>query len=180
MKFVNTAPAAILAAALTTALSTSAMAHATLEQQEAATGTTYKGVMRIGHGCDGQATLKVRITLPEGVVAAKPMPKAGWEMETVTSDYAHSYDYYGRTLTSGVTEIIWSGSLEDAHYDEFTFRAKLHKSLDADQTLYFPTVQECADGTNAWVEIPAEGQDPHDLKKPAPGLHLVAPAVHSH
>lgn len=176
MNFLKLAPAAALAAAL----GTSAFAHATLEQQEAATGSTYKGVMRIGHGCDGQATLKVRISIPEGVVAAKPMPKPGWELETVTGDYAKSYDYYGRTLTSGVTEIIWTGSLEDAHYDEFTFRAKLHKSLDAGQTLFFPTVQECADSSRAWIEIPAGGQDPHDLKSPAPGLRLTAPAVHSH
>jgi len=176
MKLIKIASVALMAAAL----GTSASAHATLEQQEAKTGSFYKGVMRIGHGCGEQATLKVRITIPEGVVSVKPMPKPGWELETVTRAYEGSYDYYGKTLTEGVTEIIWTGELPDAHYDEFTFRAKLHGTLDAEQTMYFPTVQECADGENAWVEIPAVGQDPHELKRPAPGLHLVAPDAHTH
>ena len=176
MKLIKIASAALLAATV----GTSAMAHASLEQQEATTGATYKGVMRIGHGCGEQATLKVRIAIPEGVISVKPMPKPGWLLETVTSAYEGSYDYYGKTLTEGVTEIIWTGSLPDAHFDEFTFRAKLHSTLEADKTMFFPTVQECADGENAWVEIPAEGQNPHDLKRPAPGLHLVAPSAHSH
>ncbi|WIY26383.1 YcnI family copper-binding membrane protein [Parasedimentitalea psychrophila] len=176
MKLIKFASAALLAAAL----GTSATAHASLEQQEAKTGSFYKGVMRIGHGCGEQATLRLRITIPEGVVSVKPMPKPGWALETVTGAYEGSYDYYGKTLTEGVTEIIWTGELAAEHYDEFTFRGKLHDTLEADKTLFFPTVQECADGENGWVEIPAEGQDPHELKRPAPGLHLVAPDAHTH
>lgn len=176
MKLMNIASAALLAAAL----GTSAQAHASLEQQEAAPGSFYKGVMRIGHGCSGEATLKLRIAIPEGVISVKPMPKAGWTLETVSGDYANSYDYYGKTLTSGVKEIIWTGELQDAFYDEFTFRAKLDGSLEPEKMLFFPTVQECASGENSWSEIPAEGQDPHELKHPAPGLHLTVPAAHTH
>ncbi len=72
---------------------TSLMAHATLEQQEAAVGSTYKGVMRIGHGCDGEATQKVTITIPEGVIAVKPMPKANWSLQVESGAYAQTYDY---------------------------------------------------------------------------------------
>lgn len=176
MKLTNITLAAMMAATL----GTSAMAHATLEQQEAKVDSFYKGVMRIGHGCGDQATLKLRISIPEGVVSVKPMPKAGWTLETVTGAYTGSYEYYGKTLTEGVREIIWTGELQGAHYDEFIFRAKLHGTLDADQMIHFPTVQECADGENAWVEIPAEGQDPHALKRPAPGLHLMGASAHKH
>ncbi len=161
-------------------LGTSALAHASLEQQEATVGSYYKGVMRIGHGCGDEATLKLRVQIPEGVIAVKPMPKAGWSLETVTGTYANSYDFYGKSLTGGVKEIVWTGVLADAHYDEFVFRAKLDGSLAPDQTLFFPTVQECATGENAWIELPARGQDPHDLKRPAPGLHLMAPSEHSY
>jgi len=176
MKLIKIATAALMAATL----GTSAMAHASLEQQEAKIGSFYKGVMRIGHGCGDQATLKLRITIPEGVISVKPMPKPGWTLKTVTGAYEGSYDYYGKTLSEGVTEIIWTGELPDAHYDEFSFRAKLHGTLEADKAMYFPTVQECAGGKNAWIEIPADGQDPHDLKRPAPGLHLVSPGAHTH
>ncbi|WP_170327105.1 YcnI family copper-binding membrane protein [Ruegeria arenilitoris] len=176
MKLLNIVSAAVIAAVT----GTCALAHATLETQEAEVGSFYKGVMRVGHGCDGQATLKMRIVIPEGVISVKPMPKAGWVLETVTGDYAHSYDYYGKTLTSGVKEIIWTGELSNDHYDEFVFRAKLDGSLTPDQMLFFPTVQECASADQQWIEIPAEGQDPHELEHPAPGLHLKAGHSHNH
>ncbi|MCT8159039.1 YcnI family protein [Pseudoruegeria sp. SHC-113] len=169
-----------LIAAAAASLATGAFAHATLEQQEAASGSYYKAVMRIGHGCDGAATQTVRISIPEGVISVKPMPKAGWSLETVSGPYANTYDSHGRTITEGVKEIVWTGTLEDAHYDEFVFRAKLDGSLAPDTTLYFATVQECTTGENAWVEIPAEGQSRHDLKSPAPGLLITAPAAHTH
>ncbi|KZL13160.1 DUF1775 domain-containing protein [Pseudovibrio sp. Ad26] len=158
----------------------SAYGHATLEQKEAEVGSTYKGVIRIGHGCDGQPTLKVRVVIPEGVVSVKPMLKAGWELETETGPYAKTYEYYGKTLSEGVKQITWTGSLKHEHYDEFIFRAKLHKTLAPEQTLYFKTTQECGSGENAWIEIPADGQNSHDLKRPAPGVHLIKPSEHSH
>lgn len=156
-----------------------AFAHATLETQEAAQKSTYKGVMRIGHGCNGEATLKVRIQIPEGVIAVKPMPKAGWTLEIVTGPYEKEYDYYGAKLTEGVKELIWTGELPDAYYDEFVFRGTLTDTLATGQMVYFPTVQECATGAERWIEIPAEGQDPHELEGPAPGLKVTEPG-HSH
>ena len=42
------------------------------------------------------------------------------------------------------------------------------------QTLYFPTIQTCESGETAWIEIPAEGQDPEELESPAPGVEVVA------
>lgn len=115
-----------------TLLASTVSAHATLEQQSAAIGATYKGVMRIGHGCDGEATQSVTITIPEGVIAVKPMPKPGWTLETETSAHDQSYDYYGTPVTEEVTRITWTGSLDDARYDEFIFRAMLTDSLAAD------------------------------------------------
>jgi uncharacterized protein YcnI len=69
-------------------LATSALAHSTLEVQEAPIKSTYKGVIRVGHGCDGAATLKVRVRIPESVIAVKPMPKSNWTVETVEGPYA--------------------------------------------------------------------------------------------
>ncbi len=176
MKLINIASAAAVVAAFGTVAS----AHATLETQEATVGTYYKAVVRIGHGCDGEATLKVRVDIPEGVISVKPMPKAGWTLETEAGAYANSYKLHGRDVVEGVTQITWSGELADPHYDEFVFRARLDGSLPAGEKIFFPTVQVCANGENAWVEIPAAGQDPHDLKRPAPGLMLNAAEAHSH
>ena len=166
----------LLATAVAVVAAGAAQAHITLETGEAPVGSTYKAVLRVPHGCEGEATLKVRVQIPEGVIAVKPMPKAGWALDTVTGDYAESYDYYGTPMKSGVTEIVWTGELPDAFYDEFVFRGLLTPGLEAGSRLSFPVVQECADKTDRWIQIPAAGQDPDSLEQPAPGLTLLPAA----
>ncbi|MGB3556370.1 MAG: DUF1775 domain-containing protein [Jannaschia sp.] len=169
-----------IALALAAGLSPLAVfAHATLEQGSAEEGSTYKAVVRIGHGCDGQPTLRLRVRIPEGMVSVKPMPKSGWTLDTVTADYAQIYDYHG-PKSEGATEITWTGSLDDSHFDEFVFRGNLHAdAFAAGDVVYFPVVQECADGEEAWVNVPEASQDSHDIDHPAPALRIV-PGGHAH
>jgi hypothetical protein len=165
------------ALALTLASNAAALAHATFEKPEAQQNSYYKAVVQVPHGCDGQATLKVRVKIPEGVIAVKPMPKPGWTLETVKGEFAGEYEVHGKPVTSGVQEIIWTGSLEDEHFDQFVFQARITDALPADKTAFFPVSQECADGRVDWVEIAGEGQDPHSLKHPAPGILILAAAT---
>lgn len=168
-----------LAAALF-ALASPSLAHTTLEAQQAPVASTYKAVLRVGHGCEGAPTLKLRVRIPDGVISVKPMPKPGWEMETVKAPYGKAYDYYGTAMPEGVREIVWTGELLDEHYDEFVFRAYLTDSLKPDAMLYFPVVQECSGGkADRWIEIPAEGKSADDYQYPAPGLKLL-PAKANH
>lgn len=165
----------LLSAGAFLALGTSAaFAHITLETQEAAVGSTYKAVLRVPHGCDGKATIAVRVQIPEGVIAVKPMPKPGWTLQTEKGKYEKSYQLYGQAVTDGVKEVDWSGgSLPDEFYDEFVFRGTLAADLPAGQTLYFPVVQECEGAVERWIEIPAAGQDEDALETPAPGIKLL-------
>ena len=153
-----------LTAAALLALAAPAYAHVTLETSEAVPGATYKAVLRVPHGCAGEATQKVRVKIPEGMFNAKPMPKAGWTLETVTGPYDRSYDSYGTPVSEGVTEIVWTGELPDAFYDEFVFRGQIAADLKPGDVLWFPVVQECASGADRWIEIPADGQDPEKLE----------------
>lgn len=156
-----------------------AFAHATFEVGEAALGSTYKAVLRVPHGCDGQATHTVRVQVPEGFFSVKPMPKAGWELTTVKGAYKNTYENHGAKVTEGVTEITWSGgNLPDEFYDEFVFRGTIAGSLEADTMLYFPTVQLCANGEVNWIEIPVEGQP--EPEGPAPGVKLIKAGEHHH
>ena len=154
---------------------TLAFAHVTLETREARAGTPYKAVLKVPHGCDGSATVKVRAQIPEGVIAVKPMPKSGWQLETVKGAYAKSYPYYhGQQLGEGVKEIVWSGGkLQDEHYDEFVFAGFLAGEMKPGP-LYIPVTQECEKGEARWTEIPAPGQDAHALKTPAPAVIVLA------
>ena len=117
----------------------SAFAHATLEQGEAALGPTYKAVFRVPHGCEGKPTIVVRVQIPEGVIAVKPMPKAGWKLEKVRGAYAKSYDYHGTPTTEGVKEIVWSGgSLPDDEYDEFVLRGTSRRRFQGRRNALLP------------------------------------------
>src|ERR1700753_2323556 len=106
--------------------SSSADAHITLEKREATVGSYYKAVFAVPHGCAGSATIKIRVQIPEGVIAVKPMPKPGWNVEAIKGKYAGDYDYHGAKLSDGVREVVWSGGkLSDDNYDEFVISTYL-------------------------------------------------------
>jgi uncharacterized protein YcnI len=151
-----------------------ACAHVGLETKQATIGSSYKAVFTVPHGCAGSPTVKIRVQIPEGVIAAKPMPKAGWNVEAIRGKYATEYDYHGSKLSEGVKEVVWSGGkLPDHHYEEFVVSTFLTPGLKPNGTLYFPVVQECEQGVSRWIDIPAAGHG-HDSKTPAPSLKLIA------
>lgn len=170
----------LTAASLLTAASiVTAFAHASLEKSQAAPGS-YKAVLKIPHGCDGKATNLVRIDIPEGYVGVKPMPKAGWTLETKKGDYARKYDLHGEEVTSGVTSVTWSGGfLPDEFFDEFVLSGTL-TGVEEGQVLYFKAVQQCGAAEVAWNEEPAEGQNPHSLEHPAPSVTILAAGGDGH
>jgi uncharacterized protein YcnI len=162
-------------AATIVAAATPGFAHVTLETQEARVGASFKAVVRVSHGCAGSTTTAIRVKIPDGVIAVKPMPKPGWTLETKTAPYGKTYAHFHNTkLSEGVTEVSWSGGkLLDAHYDEFVFASFLSADLQAGKTLYFPVVQECEKGVHRWIEIPA-GKPGEHLDEPAAGVKLLA------
>jgi len=173
-KNVPMSKAGFVVAALVLAASP-ASAHISLEPKQATIGSSYKAVFAVPHGCAGSATIKIRVQIPEGVIGAKPMPKAGWNVEAISGKYASEYDYHGSKLTEGVKEVVWSGGkLPDHNYDEFVISSFLTDSLKPNTTLYFPVVQECETGVGRWIEIPAEAAGhSHEGKSPAPGVKLL-------
>ncbi len=150
-----------------------ASAHVTLETRQAPAGVYYKAVLRIAHGCNGSPTVAVRVRLPENVSDVKPQPKPGWTLETVKQKLVQPYtDAEGRVVTESVREIHWRGGLLlDEHYDEFVFRIRLPNKPG--ETLYFPTVQECREGTHRWIEIPGPKGARREQGEPAPHLKLL-------
>jgi periplasmic copper chaperone A len=166
----------LLLAALSALAMTSASAHVTLENRQATVGGFYKAVFAVPHGCAGSATIKIRVQIPEGVIAVKPMPKPGWNLEAIKGKYAAEYDFHGTKASEGVKEVVWSGGkLPDEYYDEFVISTFLTGVLKPDTVLYFPTVQECEQGVSRWIDIPQGGGTTHmrEDKWPAPGVKLM-------
>jgi periplasmic copper chaperone A len=162
----------LLGAATALACASPALAHVTLENRAAPVGASYKAVLRVPHGCEGSATIAVRVRIPAGYIDVKPMPKPGWKLNVVRGKYDKPVSQRDAKVSEGVTEVDWAGgNLPDAYYDEFVLTGYLGDDLSAGQTMYFPVVQECEKGAHRWIEIPAAGQQ--EAPEPAPGLKLL-------
>ncbi len=149
-------------------------AHVTIDNAQSQRGS-FKARFNVTHGCDGSPTNEVRITIPEGVIGVKPMPKPGWSLATTRGQYAKSYDYFhGKQVAEGVRSVTWSGGkLLNEHVDEFVLSIYVTDALKPGDIVHFPVEQICDAGKLLWVEKPAAGQDAHTLKAPAPGIKIL-------
>ena len=154
-----------------------AFAHVTVAPKEAANGASARLVFTVPHGCDGAATTGLEVKIPEGFVAAKPQPKAGWQIEIGKGDYAKSYKLYGEDAKAGAIDIKWSGgTLPDDEFDEFVIDGNV-EGFDAPTRLVFPTIQSCGATSVSWTDVPPTGQEARGLKHPAPGVDVTLTAA---
>jgi uncharacterized protein YcnI len=156
---------------------TPASAHVTLQGKQAAVGAEYRAVFIVPHGCSGSPTTRLRVQIPEGVIATEAKPVDGWKLDTVNGKFAGEYDVKGSKVSEGIKEVAWSGGkLPDKTRQDFVIETYLTESLKPDTTLYFPVVQECEQGVSRWIEIPPDGAaHSHEGKWPAPGVKLTKP-----
>lgn len=168
------------AALLAVASLTPASAHVTLDADTTAAGAYTLLTVGFSHGCDGSATTKVSISVPEEITTIKPGMNYGWTVEKVTDDTA-SPVAGGHDAAGRVSEIIYTAKepVEDGFYDQFLLSVQLPEDAEG-ETLYFPTIQTCEQGETAWVQIPEEGEDGDDLDAPAPSVTVTAPEEEEH
>ena len=160
MKALNCIPLLVLAA--------SAQAHVTLDQPQAAAGSSFRAVFKVGHGCDGSATHTLVVRLPPAVRNAKPMPKAGW-----TLDVRDSPDE-GRVITwKAASQDNW---LPENVYDEFVVRLQAPEQTGPQ---WFKVLQVCEKGQADWAEVPASGNSTRGLKAPAALLDITTAGEHA-
>jgi uncharacterized protein YcnI len=151
----------VAAAASITGIGT-ADAHATVQLYGASPAAGGYGVMfiRIGHGCAKAATDTVEVSIPAGFSSVRPQQMPGWNAETIKN---------ADGVTTGVK---WSGgNLPDAQFADFGVSVKYPAQAG---TYAIPVVQRCGTAEEAWIQIPAAGQDPHSLKYPAPTVTVEA------
>lgn len=166
---------AALSAGIASLLATSALAHAGFSVAEAQADGYYNGELRIPHGCDGKATTEVSVKIPEGFINAKPKVKTGWKVEIIKGDYQKTYELHGKKVSSGALEFRWTGGeIPDDMFDGFEISGKL-SGVEAGASLPFVTTQKCGqDASVTWGDIPAAGQNPHDLEHPVPAIAVIA------
>lgn len=155
-----------------------AQAHVTANPNTGEAGRYFQTDFRVSHGCDGSATVRVSIAIPEGIVVLKPQAKSGWIVETRKSKLEKPVPAgHGKMATEQFREVIWSGGkLSDEQYDDFGVVIKLPAEA---KTLWFPVTQTCETGSHAWTEIPQGNTKWHELEAPAPFVTITKPEDHS-
>ena len=149
-----------------------ALAHVVAAPDTARAGSYAAIAFRVGHACSaGDATLKVRIEIPPGVVSARPQPKPGWTYETEREA--------GADPKAAPSAITFSGRLPDEAFDDFSLLMKLPAAGEA---LVFPVIQTCEKGESQWTQVPSADAPDERLSRPAAILHLTpaVPAGHQH
>lgn len=149
---------ALLGTGLALAAPLAASAHIGVSPEEAPRGASSVLTFAFTHGCDHSPTTGLRFEMPEGLASVSPTADANWDIAIERRD-------------NGLVSVVTYTAIAPIP-DELRGAVSMAVRIaeDAPDTLAFPVVQTCADGTAEWTELAAEGQDPHDLDAPAPVL----------
>ncbi|WP_114559284.1 YcnI family copper-binding membrane protein [Desertihabitans aurantiacus] len=156
-----------------------ASAHVTVSGSSATAGGYSTLTFAFSHGCGDSPTTGLTVQVPEGIDAAAPQLKPGWDVEKVMVELDPPVtDSHGNQLTERVGELRFTPDEPVPNGYLETFQVSLQLPADAaGTTLAFPTVQTCEQGENAWVQVAADGQDPDALDSPAPTLEITGGAA---
>jgi uncharacterized protein YcnI len=158
-------------AALSLSLIGPANAHVTVGGSTTEAGEYTVLTVSVPHGCEGSATTKVEIKIPDDVLAVTPTRNPFWEVSTSVVTLAKpTKDAHGNAVTERTGTVTYTAStpLPDDQRDAFDLSFQIPDEAGA--TLAFPTVQTCEKGQTAWVEVPAKGEDAEELEHPAPAF----------
>lgn len=155
-------------AILAVALPSMASAHVGVSPDELAVGDHGVLTFSFSHGCEDSPTTALRITMPDGLASVAPTMDGDWDIQVERGDDG---------LVSAVT------------YTALTpvpngLRGAVSMSVGLDEntpeSLAFPVVQECVEGSTEWTQLAEDGEDPHSLDAPAPVVSVSADSSSAH
>ena len=164
------------AAALCLATPLAAQAHVSVSTDSTAAGSYALLTLSVPHGCEGSPTTRLTVRVPQGINSVTPTVHPGWTVTKRSQKLAKPVtDAHGRTLTTRVSEVVWTARtpLAEGYRDALSLQVPLPEEA-AGQQLAFPTVQTCTRGATEWTQVPAAGQDAHELEHPAPTVTVTA------
>lgn len=136
-----------------------ASAHVGVTPDDTAAGAYSLLTFSVGHGCDGAATTRIAIDIPESIVSVTPTVNPNWTIEKVKT---------GEGDAARTSQIVYTAitPLEDGLRDTFVLSAKLPADAAGD-TLEFPVLQSCTVGETNWNEPTVAGEAEPDAPAPA-------------
>lgn len=172
-KIQRAAAAGITAAAAVLSLAGSAAAHVTASPEEAEAGGYARLEFGVPHGCEGSPTTRVRVQIPDTVPSVTPQRNPLWSLSTKEGPKQPT-EAHGETITKGISEVIWTARQPLPEHELDVLGMSVLLPDTSGETVFFPTIQECEQGEERWIQVPAKGEDAHDLPYPAPQVVLTA------
>lgn len=133
-----------------------ASAHVTVTPDEIAAGEHGVLTFAFSHGCESSPTTSLKITMPEGLASVAPTMDSDWSIDVERGD-------------DGLVSAVTYTAVTPVPID---LRGAVSMSIgldeDTPETLAFPVVQTCVEGSTEWTQLAEDGEDPHSLDNPAP------------
>ncbi len=148
-------------AVLALAIPAMASAHVSVSPDELVAGDHGVLTFSFAHGCETSPTTSLKVTMPEGLASVAPTADSDWTIDIERGDDG---------LVSAVTYTALAPVPNDLRG-----AVSMAVGLDEDtpDTLAFPVIQTCVEGSTEWTEIAEDGQDPHSLDAPAPVVTVI-------
>lgn len=179
--FIRLGAATAAAGLVVLGIAAPASAHVSVTPSTTAAGGYALLTFSVPHGCDGSATTKVEISIPEGINAVTPTRNSFYEVDKTTEQLDPAVtDAHGNEITERVSVVTYTATtpLTDGYRDALDLSLQLP---DAEgETLSFPVIQTCEKGRTDWTEVPADGQSEDDLEYPAPAFTVTAAGEGDH
>lgn len=144
----------IAAGVLLIALAAPALAHVTVQPNEAVADSFSRFVVRVPNERDDASTVEVEVELPP-LAFVSFEDKEGWRRQVKNGEFDEPVEAFGQEITEGVLSVRWTGGeIGPGEFAEFGFSAK----MPAEETaLTFRATQTYDSGEVVeWVE---EGED---------------------
>lgn len=165
-------PAAGAAGALALAVAP-ASAHVTISPSTTAAGSYAVLTVSVPHGCDGSATTRIAISMPEEIPQVTATRNPFWDLEVQTEPLAEPIeDAHGNEITQREAVVVYTAKEPLPDPDRDTMELSVQLPDAAGETLAFPIVQTCEQGETGWTEVAEDGADADALEHPAPTITI--------
>jgi len=143
--------------AIVLALAGPAVAHVTVQPNEAIAESFSKFVVRVPNEQDGASTIRVQLELPSlAFTSFQDVP--GWERQEKTVKFDEPLEAFGSEITEGVGTVTWTGGeIEPGEFAEFPFSAAMPAGENG---LEFPAVQTYDNGDVVRWTGPEDADEP--------------------
>lgn len=151
----------VLSGALLIVAASPALAHVTVQPNEAPTGAFFRFVVRVPNERDDADTTRVEVDFPDNLIFVSFQPKDGWDYKVTMKTLDEPIEAFGAEITEVVDTVTWSGGAIAPHeFDEFGFSARVPEE---EGTLEFAAFQTYSNGDVVeWTGDP-ESEEPAAL-----------------